>query len=360
MDILRPPTAWFGGRCYRVISPVTTRSNVNYAEADAYQFEESVYQDEVDCAAEMPEVPVDQLDNGKFQTSIPVANTYFSYIIGSKGATKKRIENDTYTQIRIPAKGQSGDIVVTGRDIKTVRQARIKIELLVEQARKKVAFTHFLSMPLNNSTIQERFLEFKKEVLEKCGDCRGIDETIFQNPAKLHLTLCVMVLADERERHQAVDILNTCPNSVFRKYLAGERLKVEMRGIEYMNDDPGEVDVLYGQVTALNWAHSLQTIADALVDEFVKAGVVNRQYERVKLHVTLMNTLFRQDRDGVTDSKTSKDRESFSAREILEEFKDYSFGQMEVEEIHLSVRYTTASNGFYTASGKIPVWTDSS
>lgn len=57
-----------------------------------------------------------------------------------------------------------------------------------------------------------------------------------------------------------------------RKFIAGEKLRVEMRGIEYMNDDPGEVDVLYGRVNALSWSHSLQTIADSLVDEFVKAG----------------------------------------------------------------------------------------
>lgn len=61
----------------------------------------------------------------------------------------------------------------------------------------------------------------------------------------------------------------------FRRLLAGEKLRLEMKGIEYMNDDPGEVDVLYGQVNALSWSHSLQTIADSLVDEFVKAGKVS-------------------------------------------------------------------------------------
>lgn len=41
-------------------------------------------------------------------------STYFSYIIGAKGATKKRIELDTYTNIHIPGKGQVGDI---GKDV---------------------------------------------------------------------------------------------------------------------------------------------------------------------------------------------------------------------------------------------------
>ncbi|XP_071532818.1 activating signal cointegrator 1 complex subunit 1 [Panulirus ornatus] len=358
MDVLRPPTMWLGGRCYRVMNPVTANTNTNYAEEDAYGFEDTVYQDEIECSGEQVDFQVEQLNNGKFQTSFPVANTYISYVIGAKGATKKRIESETYTLIRFPGRGQSGDVVVTGKDMKTTRQARLKIELLVEQARKKQPFTHFLSFPFNKPEIQERFLEFKKEVLEKCGDSRGVDESIFQDPGKLHLTLCVMVLADDRERREALDALAKCPENILKKYVAGEKLRVEMRGIEYMNDDPGEVDVLYGRINALSWSHSLQTIADSLVDEFVRAGVVTKQYERVKLHITLMNTLFRDDKDGVTEVKTGKDRESFCARQILEEFEDYQFGEMEIDEIHLSVRYTTANSGFYSASGKIPVFNE--
>ncbi|KAG7171648.1 Activating signal cointegrator 1 complex subunit 1-like [Homarus americanus] len=295
VDFLRPKTVWVDGRCYRIISPLTDNTNVNYVEDDSCGF------------------------------------------------------------------------VVIGKDVRTVRQARLKIQMLVEQARKKQPFTHFLSIPYNNPAIQTKFLEFKKEVLEKCGDCRGVDEAIFQYPGKLHQTLCVMVLADDRERQQGLDALNKCPDNVLKKYLAGEKLRVEMRGIEYMNDNPGEVDVLYGRINALSWSHSLQTIADSLVDELVKAGVVNRQHERVKLHITLMNTAFRQDPDGVTDIKVGKDRESFNARQIIEvsvsividcgprEFGDYYFGEMEVDEIHLSVRHTTANSGFYSASGKIPI-----
>lgn len=43
-----------------------------------------------------------------------------------------------------------------------------------------------------------------------------MDETIFQEPAKLHLTLCVMVLADEVERQLALDALKNCYDSVLR------------------------------------------------------------------------------------------------------------------------------------------------
>lgn len=53
-------------------------------------------------------------------------------------------------------------------------------------------------------------------MLEKCGDSRGVDESVFQDPGKLHLTLCVMVLADDRERHEALDALANCQENVLK------------------------------------------------------------------------------------------------------------------------------------------------
>lgn len=59
---------------------------------------------------------------------------------------------------------------------------------------------------------------------------------------------------------------------------------------------------------------------------FIFTGIVTKQHERVKLHITLMNTIFRRDADGVTDAKAGRDRETFSARQILEvSLKDMKF-----------------------------------
>lgn len=45
-------------------------------------------------------------------------------------------------------------------------------------------------------------------VLANCGtSSRGLEEKIFQGTQKLHITICVMVLLDERERHAAAEML---------------------------------------------------------------------------------------------------------------------------------------------------------
>ena len=45
-----------------------------------------------------------------------------------------------------------------------------------------------------------------------------------------------------------------------------------MTGVEYMNDDPSEVHVLYGNVTCSDSPFLLQDIADGIVSHFVKEG----------------------------------------------------------------------------------------
>ena len=41
-----------------------------------------------------------------------------------------------------------------------------------------------------------------------------------------------------------------------------------------MNDDPSEVDVLYGKVLSSSWTSDIQAFADAMVDKLHKAGSV--------------------------------------------------------------------------------------
>jgi len=46
-----------------------------------------------------------------------------------------------------------------------------------------------------------------------------------------------------------------------------------MVGVEYMNDDPAEVDVLYGRVYNKDGSHILQDIADGIVNYFSDKGL---------------------------------------------------------------------------------------
>nr|CAD7579099.1 unnamed protein product [Timema californicum] len=54
---------------------------------------------------------VETTEAGRFRTSFHVPRVYFPYVIGQKGNTRRRLENETKTQIRVPRMGQDGDII---------------------------------------------------------------------------------------------------------------------------------------------------------------------------------------------------------------------------------------------------------
>lgn len=124
-----------------------------------------------------------------------------------------------------------------------------------------------------------------------------------------------------------------------------------------MNDDPSEVDVLYAKVEPVSDSSTnpIQTIADGLLNRFVEAGLSKRQFDRVKLHVTIMHSLLRQDTSGpeVEHSEEDKKRKSFDARNILAKFGDFDFGTYRLAEVHLSLRYSSGPDGYYKCISKI-------
>ena len=47
--------------------------------------------------------------------------------------------------------------------------ARTRIDVLTTSARRRLPFTHFLSLPVISDSVQERFDIFKEEVLHECA-----------------------------------------------------------------------------------------------------------------------------------------------------------------------------------------------
>ena len=116
------------------------------------------------------------------------------------------------------------------------------------------------------------------------------------------------------------------------------------------------MDVVYAKVSPSDGSDKLQALSDALVDIFVSEGIISRQYDRVKLHLTLMNTLFRkEDTGGIADNEVGSSkrdrrppRESLDARKILEIFGERKFCTLPLTEVHLSQRRSKKTEeGYY-------------
>ncbi|XP_071319081.1 activating signal cointegrator 1 complex subunit 1 [Trachinotus anak] len=351
MEVLRPTLININGRIYRknIIKEEHYEEEEDFSYVGPPEGEDLAEDETCDTFS------IDKTDKG-YRCAIDVPSVLYKYIIGKKGETRKRLEFDTKTSISIPKQGVEGQIVITGSNKAAVSSAVTRVEVLVESFRRKQPFTHFLSFPLSDSKIQEGFLRFKDEVLQQCSQDHGVEESIFQNPAKLHLTIGTLALLNETEVRKACEHLQECQTFI-RDITEGKPLQLDVTGIEYMNDDPAMVDVLYAKVNLKDGSDRLQVIADQLVEHFVSKGLMVREWDRVKLHGTVINTLFRKDSTaedtGGPGRQTVSEREAFDARNILKKFGAYRFGEFELNTVQLSQRYSTDCTGYYNSAGSV-------
>lgn len=207
-SILKPELVWINGSCFRK-NPL---KDDPFGDAAAAGDTQDLYDDDDDHAAggdgdeygSGNHHQVEELGSGKFKVVMNVASAFFPMIIGKKGTTKKRIEAETKTRISVPrpgnnsSEGDQGALTVTGSAKNQVLSACHRIDLIVESSRSRMGFTHFISLPLNTQDLQQSFKIFKEQVLESVASepysIRRIDDSIFQTPSLLHLTIGVLAL----------------------------------------------------------------------------------------------------------------------------------------------------------------------
>lgn len=56
--------------------------------------------------------------------------------------------------------------VIQGHEKKGVLSAKTRIEVLVDSARQRLPFTHFLSIPVQGEDVVEKFEDFKFQIME--------------------------------------------------------------------------------------------------------------------------------------------------------------------------------------------------
>ncbi|XP_074597068.1 activating signal cointegrator 1 complex subunit 1 [Brevipalpus obovatus] len=242
------------------------------------------------------------------------------------------------------------------------------------EAKKGGSFTHFLAIPFTNELVLSNFAIFKNRILNDVDNCdkANIDESLFQNPKKIHVTFGIMNLTSNEEEEKACSILRTFNHEVLLPIIRDSGpLVVNMRGVSFFGDDPKETHVLFA---TLKSEERLQKIADDLVDRFAQAGLMDRTDSGVKLHVTLMNSVFRArslqrqqryprhnhgDRFGSRGRHNIK-RTPFDSTNILQDFAEFSFSEdLILPGIHLSnARITDKQTGFYAPRFKVDFETE--
>ncbi|XP_050432192.1 activating signal cointegrator 1 complex subunit 1 isoform X2 [Adelges cooleyi] len=284
------------------------------------------------------------MDGGQFSLKLEVPDVFYGLIIGRNRETLKSIEYQTRARVKIPGPKDNYLITIKGEQRSQVVAAKYKIESIIKRGRFKQSITHFISLPMVNPTVVENFLTFKEQVLENCGESRGISELLFQDKLRLHLTITCFVLCIQSEIKRATNLMKECEETII-KPMNLKSLDIYVRGLDYMNDDPSEVNVLYAKVNN----PELQFLVDKIQIFFQNCDLAKPpRSDHVKLHVTLMNTSYMENASNINIHQNGRD--TFDAKKIFELYNDFNFGTVHLTEIHLSQCYTTDSNGYYKFS----------
>ena len=135
-----------------------------------------------------------------------------------------------------------------------------------------------------------------------------------------------------------------------------------LRGLEYMNDDPSAVDVLYARCEAGAAHDALQAAWRALTARLSDAGLLPPDElkadlaGKLKFHATLVNTRWRRGGErGGGGGGGGGGRASIDARGLLESHGEFDFGAEAMSEVHLSrlAGPVDKATGYYFAEAKV-------
>lgn len=354
MDVLYPKIMEIDGRRYRLNTahclPVEcdeTKTDKVETQTHNTQISECLppYVERDDIEEECDDLNI-YMEGGRCVLKLEAPNIFYGLIIGKNREKLKNLEYQTRTRIKIPGLRENNIITIRGEQRTHVIAAKSKIDAIIKKGRFKQSVTHFVSLPMVNPIVIDNYLAFKEMVLDECGQCRGVTELLFQDQLKLHLTITCFILCDGAEIKKAIKLMEQCENTII-KPMNLKSLDVLVSGLDIMNDDPSNVNVLYAK--AKN--PEIQMLADKIQTFFKDCDLaLQPRNNHVKLHITLMNSGFYKYQCNVNGDSGNQSHFTFDARKIIEKFNDYTFGTVQLTDIHLSQRLTTDSNGYYKSS----------
>ncbi|KAG2486288.1 hypothetical protein HYH03_014993 [Edaphochlamys debaryana] len=324
-------------------------------------------------------------------TPPPATSELFPFLIGREGRTRKRIEAETGASLAIPRKpagpggaagagGGGGEVTIKGPTRAAVSSAYVRCQLAMAEALggRHLDYNFFLSLPLASPAAVRQFEAFRRAVLNDPKVCppsgsSGLDPSVFMAPPHLHLTLAMLKLYSDEARHRAAQVLDSLQPRV-AALLEGRPLKVHLQGLEYMNDDPSAMHVLYLKVHDQTDPEAeggsggpleglcgpLEGLCDAVVEAFGGAGLLLPQDDRkVKLHATIINTRYRKRTDGAGAGGSAgggggrPERQPFDGRALLQEHGRLDLGIHTIEALHLSQRGAYGEDGYYRCAKRL-------
>uniref|UniRef100_A0A914XVM0 K Homology domain-containing protein n=1 Tax=Panagrolaimus superbus TaxID=310955 RepID=A0A914XVM0_9BILA len=176
------------------------------------KLDDPLTKEEVDEEVEVAEDHYNIIYNSKkraFMTDIFVPEGLLGKLIGVKGSTKRQIEEETYSKIDIPRRGEAGPVIIASKQQESAQRCYDRIEMIVLEGRRRLPFTHFVMIPCNTEEIMNKHGEYVEKMLfgdvhESCKE-----PAIYMPSPKLHLTIVPLWLFSEKDVQKAAKIMKS-------------------------------------------------------------------------------------------------------------------------------------------------------
>jgi hypothetical protein len=256
-----------------------------------------------------------------FITSIPSALEKFL----SKSRCEINIDNNKNDDI--------SKVKFCSRNLRDVLGAISQVNASLNGKRFFLPPTHYLAFKLYSDDILEKYQRFESEVLRfmPSGD-------YVADSRKLHLTIGVVHLLNQSEIDEAGKIMRECLDEI-KSILGGKSLNIKLCGVDIMDDDPENTDIVYAKVEP---NPILTDISNLLLDRFVSNGFAKRQNEEINFHCTVLSSTYDlwRKRKALQKEKGREEmgkrrkrmggdglqRQSFSSVGLLRHFNNFDFG----------------------------------
>ena len=294
-----------------------------------------------------------------FVLRMPCAARYHRFVVGQQAKTLKDIERTANVKLTVPksSKGaHDGDdddessapnpdddfVLIEGSSSRDVKTAQLRIDAIMTEAKDKVEYTHFLSIPLGPiPSARAAFASLIDDMKQALvSESSAVEADIFQRPSRVHITLLMLRLHTRSEVETAKLLLESLEPEL--QHIFGPNDCVTLRGLNVMTGDAKSAHVLYMDVSRDDVQRRLQSLVSRLNNAFIDAGLakVADVQGNGKLHATLMNSKWRKGRAHVP----------FNATDALRVFGDRAFGMHKLRSIEVNVLGGAAADDGYFGS----------
>ncbi len=240
------------------------------------------------------------------------------------------------------------------------------MEKKTENFNKNKGFTHFISLPLIEEKLKDRFSSLQKKIYDIFPENKR-KALSFNNPNLFHITLSMLCLTKESHKLEAEEIFKKSQDSI-TKILSEKKIRLKLGKVlcfskklhkekeknsrkvqifKRKTEEKGKraVSVIYLEILEDENLKKIMEISHLLIKEFIDKEIIDvSELKAMKVLYDHNIGCFRAEKFHITLFRVG---EELDCEKINKELEGFEFGEVECGSIDISTRFLYEDDQFY-------------